>query len=316
LNPQADAVPDEGSVDLAAIAGELYSLDPAEFTAARDARASETRRGGDREAASEIKSWKRPPAAAWAVNLLARERRGDLARLLDLGALLREAQANLSGEDLRRLARQRHEVIAALTREASALAADRGRPISDQAARQVEKTLGAGLADAQAGEAIASGRIVRPLEQRGLGPVDLAGAVAGPVPGPAEAPGSLELHGAEPGPAGPIESSDAELTRRRAALDESRARLADAEDEVHRAATEKVEADAGLRAARRESTDAAAEVARLERQLSAAKRQADAANVRNDKAGRRLEEAQESVEAARQRVNAARDELDALEKVD
>jgi hypothetical protein len=316
LNPQAGAAPDEGSVDLAAIANELYSLDPGQFTAARDARASETRRGGDREAAREIKSWKRPTPAAWAINLLAREQPDDLARLLDLGALLREAQASLSGEDLRRLARQRHQVIAALTRQASALAADRGGAISDQAERQVEETLGAALADARAGEAVASGRMVRPLQQRGLGPVDLAGVFAGPVPEPGEAPVTWEGHKAESGPAPAVDALEAELAGRRAALEESRARLVDAESEVRHAAAELAAAEAALRVVHRESNDADAEVTRLEQQLAAAKREADKANVRSDEAGLRLERAQASVENARRRVNAARDEVDALEKVD
>jgi hypothetical protein len=303
-------------VDLAAIASELYSLDPGEFTAARDARVAEIRRGGDREAAREIKSWKRPTPAAWAINLLARDQPDDLARLLDLGALLREAQASLSGEDLRRLARQRHQVIAALTRQAGALAADRGGPISDQAARQVEETLGAALADTQAGEAVASGRMVRPLQQRGLGPIDLAGAFAGPTPGPGEAPMGRERHEAEPGTAPSGEGSGAELARRRAALEESRTRLADAEGDVRDAAAELAEAEEGVRVARRESKDADAQVARLEQELAGAKRNADAARVRGDEAGRHRETAHASVERARQRVNAARDVLDALEKVD
>ncbi len=293
---------DGSGADLAAVARELYALDPTEFTAARDGRVSETRRAGDRETAVEIKTWKRPSPAAWAINLLAQERSDDVALLLDLGARLREAQANLSGDDLRRLARQRHQVIAALAREAGTLTTDRGRPINDPAARQVEETLGAALADPQAAQAVASGRLVRPLHHQGLGPVELEGAVAGPAvesPQPAETPPPVARRPAS----GPE-------------LEAARARFAGAEEAVRHAAAELEEAEAAHRATRQQQTEADAEVARLERQLAAAQREAGTATAHAEHAGRSCERAQESVDAARERAEEARQELAALEDED
>ncbi|MST31346.1 hypothetical protein GHK86_01190, partial [Acidimicrobiaceae bacterium USS-CC1] len=73
-------------MDLAAVADELYGVDPSAFTTTRDARAREARAAGDRELAEAIKALRRPSLAAWALDLLARERREEVDRLLDLGA--------------------------------------------------------------------------------------------------------------------------------------------------------------------------------------------------------------------------------------
>jgi hypothetical protein len=59
-------------VDLESTLDELYALRPQEFTAARDARAAEARRAGDRELADRIRALRRPTLSAWAGNLLVR----------------------------------------------------------------------------------------------------------------------------------------------------------------------------------------------------------------------------------------------------
>lgn len=158
---------------------ELYRLDPAEFTARRDALAARFRKEGDAEVSKEVKALKRPSLPAWAVNALALERPDELTRLLDLGDRLREAQARLSGDELRRLTRDRQQVIAALAAETRELAAGKGHDLTEAALRQVEETLTAALTDQAAATAVTSGRLVRPLEHAGIGPVELEGAVGG-----------------------------------------------------------------------------------------------------------------------------------------
>jgi hypothetical protein len=111
-----------------------------------------------------------------------------MATLLELGARLREAQAHLAGDDLRRLTRDRQQVIRGLAREARSLAAARGRPLSATAGRQVEETLNAVLADPDAATAVATGRLIRSLEYAGVGPIDASGAVAGPSAGSSPQP--------------------------------------------------------------------------------------------------------------------------------
>ena len=56
---------------------------PSEFTSRRDALAAEARRAGDRALAAEVKKLRRPTTGAWLANLLVRQRRDEVAQLLD-----------------------------------------------------------------------------------------------------------------------------------------------------------------------------------------------------------------------------------------
>lgn len=167
------AVASRDAAELDAIAAELYALPPAEFTAARNARAARA----DRTLAARIKTLRKPSVAAWAVNVLARA--GDLAEALDLAQALREAQDDLDAAELSRLSRQRRALVAGLARQAATLAADQGVAVSAAARDEVEKTLNAAVMDAGAAGAVMSGRLVRTLEATGFDQVDVDGAVAG-----------------------------------------------------------------------------------------------------------------------------------------
>ncbi|MGH3837857.1 MAG: hypothetical protein ACRDSF_19455 [Pseudonocardiaceae bacterium] len=152
------------------VAAELYAVEPPAFVAARTDAARAAREAGDSELAAAIGKLRRPALAAWAVNLLARDDSDGLERLLALGEELREAQQQLRGEALQRLSRQRREAVAALTRRARQLAADAGHPLGADAARQVEETLGAAVADPDAARDVRGGRLVTPLRYAGFGP--------------------------------------------------------------------------------------------------------------------------------------------------
>ena len=162
-------------LDVDAVADELYGLPPGEFTSQRDRRAAEARRGGDRDLAAAIKKLRRPSASAWLANLLVRQRHEQLLQLLELGAAMRQAQSELAGTDLRRLSEQRHQVVKALGGEGRQLARDLGQPVSEASERELEATLEAAVANAEAGEALRSGRLTTALSYSGLGLVDLAG---------------------------------------------------------------------------------------------------------------------------------------------
>lgn len=164
------------TTDLDAIADALYRLVPAEFVAARDAKAAEVRTAGDRAGATEIKALRRPTQGAWMVNWLARERAGDLGRLLELGAALRVAQDRMAGDELRTLSRQRHAVVAALAADARRAAADVGLPAGDAATREVEETLNAALADDRAAAAVRAGHLSTALDYSGFGEESRAAA--------------------------------------------------------------------------------------------------------------------------------------------
>jgi hypothetical protein len=156
-------------VDLDEVADELYEVPPEEFIALRTARQEEARAGGDRVLATAIGGLPKPSTAAWVSNLLVRARRAEIEGLVELGGLLREAQENLAGDQMRQLSSQRSQLVSALTRQASALARERGRRISSAIADQVEETLRAAMADPEAGEALLTGRLTSPMSYSGLG---------------------------------------------------------------------------------------------------------------------------------------------------
>ncbi|NMN96441.1 hypothetical protein [Antrihabitans stalactiti] len=172
-------------MDLDEIADELYSVDPGEFIEVRKARVTEARTSGNRPLAAEIAKLRKPTVVGWLVNLLAREMPDEVESVLKLGDALRDAQRHLSGEDLRRLTRQRQQVVRALARRAGELAADRGREVPESAITEVAQTLNAAMADPEIGEQVRLGRIVTAASYSGFGPAGLS-VVGGKAPERAE----------------------------------------------------------------------------------------------------------------------------------
>jgi hypothetical protein len=156
-------------VDLDEVADELYALPPEEFIPARKAREDEAKADGDKALAKEINSLPKPSTAAWVCNLLVREAHDEIAGLVELGTLVREAQESLAGDQLRALDIQRRQLVTALTRQARKLAYEHGHTVSTAVATQVEETLRAAMADPDAGEALLSGRLTSPLTYSGMG---------------------------------------------------------------------------------------------------------------------------------------------------
>lgn len=156
-------------MDLDSVADELYGLPPDAFTATRNARAKQARADGDRELAEAIRQLAKPTTSAWLVNRLARERDEELEPLIDLGRDLREATSRVSGEELRALTRQRHEVVQALVQQARRVGAAHGSRVSESVATEVRRTLDASLADPEVAEVVLSGRLTHAVEYAGFG---------------------------------------------------------------------------------------------------------------------------------------------------
>lgn len=167
-------------MDLSAVAVELYTLAPSEFTAARNARAKEAKAAGDAELARRISSLPKPSTAAWTINMLAKHRAAEIDNVVDLGAALLKAQQEQDRSGLRELGQQRSRVLASAVREARDVAGGLGVKVSEAAAEEVGDTLWAAMADPQAAEAVRSGLLVRSLSSDGLEPADLEGALAVP----------------------------------------------------------------------------------------------------------------------------------------
>jgi hypothetical protein len=160
------------------LADGLYALTLADFTPARDALVKEHK--ADKQLAGRIKALKKPSLAAWVVNLLVRRDAGQVEQVLQVGTALREAQANLDGEELRALTKQRRQLTAAVTTQARGLAREEGVKVTQAVADQVESTLTAAMVDEGAAQAVRSGLLVAALEATGVGEVDVAPALAVP----------------------------------------------------------------------------------------------------------------------------------------
>lgn len=274
------------------IAAELYSGPPEEFISARNARA---RAAGDRELAERIGALRKPSAAAWVVDVFARERAAQLGEALRLAEELREAQADLDAAALAELGRQRRALTTRLAAEAVAVARARGARVTDATLEAVRQTISAAFFDPDAAAAVASGRLVRELEPAAA--VDLATVVGGGAPqAPASAPEPVD-----------------EVAARRE-LRKAERTLHDAE-QAHARATrdaQKAARDAGDAADRADR--ATSRIAELERELARARMDADSAEDDAASAHERQDRAVERVRETEAAVADAQAALDALRR--
>jgi hypothetical protein len=236
----------------------LFGLAPAAFVAARDEAARRLKREGDAEAAARVKALRRPSLSAWAVNQLARERRADLARLLEAGERLRAAhEAAVSGAgatELRVATRTERQAVAGLLEAAVEVLTAAGHPATDATRDRIAATLHAAAADPAAAEQVGRGRLTHDLDPSGFGALpDWAAADvaaepagngerggrprAGAVAGRVGVAGRAAQGAAAPGAAAPAGAAEqaAARARRQAALlarDETRRRARLAADQA------------------------------------------------------------------------------------
>ena len=258
----------DADTGLDAVADELYGVPPDEFVGARDAAVAAARERGDRELAKAIGRLRRPTKAAWLANLLARHRAAQLDGLLGLAAGLADAQRTLDGTALRQLSSKRHQLVAAMAREAGRLAQEAGDPAAESVLRELQGILDAALARPEIAEQVRSGRLTRTLTYTGFGPEADPDAVPLPATRPpaATAPPAAEDVTEAP-PATDTEAAErARRERLQAERDRRAEALAAAEDE-EAAARAKQDAD---EAAREEAATAREEARRRVAELTAA----------------------------------------------
>ena len=240
------------TADIGASAEALYGLPPEEFTVARDQRAAQARKAGDRDLAAAIKKLRRPTASAALANRLVRERRDQVAELLGLGAAMRDAQAHLAGEELRRLSQEGQQAVTALSREAVRLARDAGQTVSEVMGRELEQTLHAALADPAASDALRAGCLSTALRYSGFGLADTPAAGSAPIPLP-PAPPARSGPPARPGPPAPdrrqrdIEAAEQAVREAEARLAGAQADAADHERQVQEARDQRDRLDEQIR---------------------------------------------------------------------
>ena len=276
------------------IADELYALAPELFTAARDGFAREVQSAGDRELAEGVRRLRRPTRAAWLVNLLARERAPELAKLLALGDALRAEQAGAVRGDgagaLRTLGERRRTAIDDLVATASRLAQTQTVEPTAAVLAEVSGTLEAATADANIGAAIGAGQLIAAISYAGFGELpDLAMVTATPA----------------------LPAQPGQTARKRATTGEQ---LAQAQQDARDAAGLADDAQRGYERAEADLARAGAAVelaAALEETLRA---QLTAATGDRRSAQASVQGAQEAVRAAAQRARAAHRAADAARR--
>jgi len=299
-------------MELEEVADELYEVAPEDFIAVRTTRQDEAKADGDKALAKAIGSLPKPSLAAWVCNLLVRAHRDEIEALVELGDLLRDAQQNLAGDELRALNTQRGQLLNALTRQAAALARERGQRIGQSIAGQVEDTLRAAMADREAGEALLTGRLSSPMSYSGMGTAsarpDLR-LVPPPKPDPRPAPKATApaKKAVRPERESAAERREREREeQRRAAEEKHRRELARAQEAAEHATAAADEAQSAADEQRRQAQQLALEhadlqdrVEELADQLAEAERHAGEAAAALKRAQRRSAAAErEAAEAA------------------
>ncbi|MEU1518713.1 hypothetical protein ABZ490_42355 [Streptomyces sp. NPDC005811] len=275
----------------------LYTTPPSGFVARREELAMAARTAGRTADARRIHGARRPTLAAWAANLLLRSRPEESHRFLELGQALRRAHRDLDPAAVRELSDQRRRIVAALTRRTADLALDAGQRLSAAVLTEVTATLQAVLADADAADRWATGRLDSAL-------VPPSGFPAGAAPEAAVRHGPPHSRRTDPrrthSPRTDSPRADELARRRRERLDRARA-AADA------AARERDER-------RAEHTDAEAAVQRARDDHGRARREAEDAEEALRRAQEALRSAAEDERRAEERYRATGDALARAER--
>lgn len=292
--------------DVERLLDELYATPPSGFVARREQLAAEAKRDGRGDEARRIHAARRPTLAAWAANVLLRSQPQESGRFLELGRALREAYRSLDADGIRELSEQRRSVVSALSRQAAELAREAGHPLSGAARQDVESTLRAVLADEDAAQRWATGR----LESALTPPADFPSRGAAAV-GPSHGP-------ARPAPAAPDTRSRAkdELAERRRLrqrqLGQAR-RSAEAADRRLRALSAgRADADASLQQARERHDRARERESAAQERLRQARQELRQAEQEQKEAEERLRTAAQAVDRAERAAREAAQEVDRL----
>jgi hypothetical protein len=155
-------------MELSTIADELYGMPLKEFTAARNARASDARKAGDRELAEALKQLRKPSTGAAVANLLVREQPQEIERLIELGSNLRGGR-NLDGARIRQATSEKADTVRKLLRQAKSIAKSAGLPLSPSIEQELETTLDAAFSDPDSAQSLREGRLTTALHYSGLG---------------------------------------------------------------------------------------------------------------------------------------------------
>jgi hypothetical protein len=150
----------------------LYTLPPADFTAARNDLARRLKQAGRDDAAAEVKQLRKPTVPVWTINQLARSHPDELAVLLQASEQLRAAQGSaLEGSEannLRQATATQREALQTLTHRAHDLLTSAGQSATAQTIERIASTLRAAALDPTSRELLERGRMGEELDPSGF----------------------------------------------------------------------------------------------------------------------------------------------------
>ncbi|WP_030935218.1 hypothetical protein [Streptomyces sp. NRRL B-24720] len=285
---------------------ELYATPPSAFVSRREELVAQAKADGRVEDARLIHAARRPTLAAWAANLLLRSQPAESQRFLELGRALREAYRTLDADGIKQLSDQRSSIVSALSRQAAALAREAGHRLSDAAQQDVASTLRAVLADQDAADRWAAGR----LEMALTPPTDFPSGIAAPADvgkKPVREPTAQRSSRT-----GARDELAERRRQRQKQLAQARKAAAVADQRLRRPRAELADADASLQQARDRHDQARQQVTAAEDQLRKAREELHRAQHEQQKAEQRREVAADTVTRAERAVQEAVQEVERL----
>jgi hypothetical protein len=145
----------------------LYAASPKEFTRTRNSLVAELRKSRDADAARVIARLRRPSAALWAVNQLARHARAPLEEFLEAVERLRRTQLSDPRGAMDAMRAQRAQLETLVQRAGQALE-EAGYSASADTRRRIGDTLLGAAADRHHAQALAHGRLTAELHAPGF----------------------------------------------------------------------------------------------------------------------------------------------------
>jgi hypothetical protein len=148
----------------------LYQLPPDRFTTTRDELAKRLGAEGQAEAAQQVKALRKPTAAVWLVNRLAREDELDIQRLLKAGESMTKTHAKVargeSPEGFLEARREEQRALERLARAARKLAEREG--VGSSAIDRATQTLRAAALTEEGRTLLKRGRLTEELQPPGF----------------------------------------------------------------------------------------------------------------------------------------------------
>ena len=238
----------------------LYQLPVDRFTAARNELAKRLRADGQGEDAQQVKALRKPTAAVWLINRLAREDELDIQRLLKAGESMTRTQAKVargqSGEAFLEARREEQRALERLAHAARKLADREG--VGSSAIDRATQTLRAAALTEEGRKLLKRGRLTEELQPPGF--EALTGLTFAPRP-----------HAQED------------------TADGQRGKLKEARESLRHLRTQQRELRAAARAAARAADRAEAEAQQKREHAAAAQSEADQASGRVEVAEAELE---------------------------